>query len=133
MQLRTASSATPLLSPLSLQARTKLVPSRLRSHSHGAGKVSSRSLTSNTIRRSGVAKPPKLPRWASPHACTRTFVVGVVARSTAQWYAHSALTRLLQRGHPVEAYCVMCDDYWPINAHERDSLTARLAGWYSRL
>ncbi len=46
----------------------------------------------------------------------------------AVWYAHSALIRLLQRGHPVEGYCVMCDVYWEINAHERDSLAARLTG-----
>jgi hypothetical protein len=39
-----------------------------------------------------------------------------------------ALIGLLQRGHPVEAYCVMCDAYWQINSQERDSLAARLAG-----
>ena len=38
---------------------------------------------SKMTRRSGVAKQRKLPRWASPHACTRKPVVGVPAKSTA--------------------------------------------------
>jgi len=46
----------------------------------------------------------------------------------AQWHTHSALSRLLQRGHAVEAYCAVCDAYWPIGGHERDSLTAKLTG-----
>ena len=33
--------------------------------------------------RSGVAKPPKLHRWASPQHWTRIPVVGVDARSVA--------------------------------------------------
>jgi hypothetical protein len=33
--------------------------------------------------RSGVAKPPKFIRWASPQACTRSPLVGVWARSAA--------------------------------------------------
>ena len=61
----------------------KLAASRLTSHSNGAGSVSSKSLTSNTIRRSGAANIPKFSRCASPHACTRIPDVGVCARSQA--------------------------------------------------
>jgi hypothetical protein len=46
----------------------------------------------------------------------------------AQWYTHSALLRLLHRGYPVEGYCVICDAYWQIGAHERDGLAAKLTG-----
>jgi hypothetical protein len=38
---------------------------------------------SKMMRRSGVANPPKFRRWQSPHACTRTPVFGVEARSAA--------------------------------------------------
>ncbi|MCY1181367.1 hypothetical protein D9M73_218670 [compost metagenome] len=55
----------------------------MTSHSQGAGRVSSKSLMSNTRLRSGVAKKPKLSRWQSPQACTRMPVLGMVARSWA--------------------------------------------------
>jgi hypothetical protein len=45
----------------------------------------------------------------------------------AQWYSHLALTTLLGRGHPVEAYCVMCDMFWKLTAHELDNLAEKLA------
>ena len=67
----------------SAPATTKLVASRLTSHSQGAGRVSSKSLRSKTRLRSGVANSPKLSRWASPQACTVIPVTGVVARSWA--------------------------------------------------
>ena len=51
-------------------AMTKLVASRLRSHSQGAGYVSSKSLMSKMIRRSGVANAPKFIRWQSPQDWT---------------------------------------------------------------
>ena len=56
---------------------------RFTSHSHGPGSVSSKSLMSNTMLRSGVAKVPKFATCASPHACTVRPVTGVVARSIA--------------------------------------------------
>ena len=62
---------------------TTLAASRLRSHSQGPGRVSSKSLTSNIKARSGEAKSPKFERWASPQACTRNPEDGVVARSEA--------------------------------------------------
>jgi hypothetical protein len=41
---------------------TMLAVSRLTSHSQGAGRVSSKSLMSKKMLRSGVAKPPKFIR-----------------------------------------------------------------------
>jgi hypothetical protein len=41
------------------------------------------SLMSMTTRRSGVANAPPFDRWPSPHACTRTQLTAVVARSAA--------------------------------------------------
>ena len=64
-------------------AISRLVASRLTSHSHGPGSVSSKSLMSKTRLRSGEAKAPKLARWASPHACTVSPDRGVRARSLA--------------------------------------------------
>ena len=57
--------------PLSRAAISMLAASRLTSHSHGPGSVSSKSLTSNTSRRSGEANTPKFDRCASPQHCTR--------------------------------------------------------------
>ena len=62
---------------------TTLAASRLRSHSQGPGSVSSKSLTSNIIARSGEANSPKLLRWASPQICVVRPERGVVARSDA--------------------------------------------------
>ncbi len=71
------------LKPFERPAMMMLVASRLTSHSQGAGSVSSKSLASNTRRRSGDAKMPKLERCASPLACTMMSVRGVVDRSKA--------------------------------------------------
>jgi hypothetical protein len=51
------------------------------------GSVSSKSLTSKTWSRSGIAKTPKLLRCASPHSYTRMPETGVVARSLAITFA----------------------------------------------
>ena len=37
------------------------------------------------------------------------------------------MRRLLDRGLPVEGYCVMCDLFWPISAREREGLAVKLA------
>ena len=71
------------LKPFSRAATTTLAARRLRSHSHGPRDVSSKSLTSNTSRRSGLAKTPKLARCASPHSWTFEPISGVSARSLA--------------------------------------------------
>ena len=60
-----------------------LAASRLTSHSHGPGRVSSKSLASNTSARSGEANRPKFDRWASPQICTWMSVTGAFARSKA--------------------------------------------------
>jgi hypothetical protein len=44
-----------------------------------------------------------------------------------QWYSHLALTTVLWRGHPVEGYCLVCQEYWQLDSHERSDLAARLA------
>lgn len=44
----------------------------------------------------------------------------------AQWYSPGALQRLFSGGHPVEAYCTMCDEYWRVSAYERAGLAANL-------
>ncbi len=62
---------------------TTLAAKRLTSHSHGPGRVSSKSLTSNMSERSGEANRPKLDRWASPQICAESPERGVVARSEA--------------------------------------------------
>ena len=37
------------------------------------------------------------------------------------------LLRLLQLNQPIEAYCVVCDEFWPISVSERAALAAALA------
>jgi len=69
--------------PRSRPMISKLAASRFTSHSHGPGRVSSKSLMSNIICRSGVPNRPKFDRWASPHNCTVTPLTGVVAKSAA--------------------------------------------------
>ena len=69
--------------PRSRPMTSKLAASRFTSHSHGPGRVSSKSLMSNSIRRSGVPNRPKFDRWASPHSCTVIPDTGVAARSVA--------------------------------------------------
>ena len=75
------------LKPRSRPATAMLAASRLTSHSHGPGSVSSKSLRSKMRSRSGEAKPPKFDRCASPHSCTRIPELGPLARSEAITYA----------------------------------------------
>ena len=69
--------------PRSRPAISSDAASRFRSHSHGPGRVSSKSLMSTTRSRRGEAKAPKLERWASPQAWTQKPETGVRARSAA--------------------------------------------------
>ena len=71
------------LNPRSRAATTTLAARRFTSHSHGPGRVSSKSFTSNTSSRSGEPNAPKLHRWASPQSCTVRPERAVVARSDA--------------------------------------------------
>ena len=43
-------------------------------------------------------------------------------------FPRATLSRLLARGYPIEAYCVMCDQFWSISPRER----AMLRGAVSR-
>jgi hypothetical protein len=42
-------------------------------------------------------------------------------------FSSRTLLRLLERRLPIEAYCVVCDDFWLISAAERDALAQELA------
>ena len=81
--------------PSSWDAMTSEATNRLTSHSNGPTSVSSKSLTSNTIWRSGDEKIPKLERCASPHICTSSAVLSPLARSSA---IRSAAPRKNARG-----------------------------------
>jgi hypothetical protein len=69
-----------------------------------------------------------------PHAATATgmripFVAtcpGCGCQQT-QWCSHLALHTRLRRGHPVEGYCVVCQEYWQLRGEERDRLAEKLA------
>ena len=56
------------LNPSSRPATSKLAARRFTSHSHGPGRVSSKSLMSNISFRSGDPKTPKFDRCASPQS-----------------------------------------------------------------
>ena len=81
--LRTARRVSFGVKSRSRPAISKLAARRLRSHSQGPGRVSSKSLTSNTSWRSGAAKIPKFERCASPQSWASNPDWGVFARSIA--------------------------------------------------
>jgi hypothetical protein len=41
-------------------------------------------------------------------------------------YTARTLSRFLDRNRPIEAYCVICNGFWPISAEERTRLAAEL-------
>ena len=43
-------------------------------------------------------------------------------------FSRADLHRLLDDGYPVEAYCVLCDEFWPISVSERAALARALTG-----
>jgi len=43
-------------------------------------------------------------------------------------YSRGELLRLLNRHHPVEAYCETCDHFWSISAQERSRLITAFSG-----
>jgi hypothetical protein len=49
------------------------------------------------------------------------------AQQPQRGFSRSALERLLSAGHPIEAYCVGCDEFWSVSSEERRELAARLA------
>lgn len=48
-------------------------------------------------------------------------------RQPQRGFSRSALDRLLKGGHPIEAYCVTCDEFWPVSLDERREIAHRLA------
>jgi hypothetical protein len=42
-------------------------------------------------------------------------------------FARAALRRLLDKGYPIEAYCVMCDQFWAVGPGERATLRGALS------
>ena len=79
----TMRSCSLVRKPLSRAAISMLTANRLTSHSHGPGSASSKSLRSNTSRRSGDPNTPKFDRCASPQHCTVSPDRGVAPRSWA--------------------------------------------------
>ena len=69
--------------PLSRPAISRLAAKRFTSHSHGPGRVSSKSFMSKINRRSADPNTPKFDRWASPQIWTWSPELGVPARSDA--------------------------------------------------
>ena len=53
---------------------------------------------------------------------------GCQQHHTQNGFTVASLQRLLTRGHPIEAYCVICDDFWKINDQERARVAAHLPG-----
>jgi hypothetical protein len=45
---------------------------------------------------------------------------------TQRGYTRTALANLLNSGYQIEAYCVGCDEFWPISAQERRSIADAL-------
>jgi hypothetical protein len=43
-------------------------------------------------------------------------------------YIRGDLLKLLDEGHPVEAYCATCDDFWSISRQECSRLATVLMG-----
>ena len=80
-----------------------LTASRLTSHSHGPGSVSSKSLTSNTSRRSGEANTPKFDRCASPQHCTFSPDRGVGREILRHDHRRPAIERERRHEHPAVA------------------------------
>jgi hypothetical protein len=39
----------------------------------------------------------------------------------------AGIVRLLNRGHPIEAYCVAGEEFWPIDCQKRVELTEAVA------
>lgn len=39
-----------------------------------------------------------------------------------------ALERLLKRGHPIEGYCLVCDEFWSGSPQESAAIAKALAG-----
>ena len=90
-----------LVEPRERPASTKLVARRFTSHSNGPGLVSSKSLMSKTIARSGAANPPKFARCASPQALDLQSRSGGRAEIGRHDDRGAAVERERRREHPM--------------------------------
>jgi len=43
-------------------------------------------------------------------------------------FSRSALERSLDKSHPIEAYCSMCDVFWRVSPRELATISAQLRG-----
>jgi hypothetical protein len=66
----------------------------------------------------GTHRHERLPFVSTCPSCARD--------QTQSGFSCAALQRLLDGGYPIEAYCVVCDEFWPIGIAERVTLTGRL-------
>lgn len=41
-------------------------------------------------------------------------------------FSRTALLRLLNADHPIEAYCAVCDEFWAVSPGERAALASEL-------
>jgi hypothetical protein len=74
-----------------------------------------------------------IPRFSELRAVSEAIVFSFVAKCPGCQYDHpqdgftvTSLWRLLNRGHPIEGYCVICDDFWQISDQERARVAADL-------
>jgi hypothetical protein len=51
---------------------------------------------------------------------------GCTQRQPQRGFSRAAILRLLNGGYPIEAYCVMCDEFWSISLAERVAITMQL-------
>jgi hypothetical protein len=49
-------------------------------------------------------------------------------REQTQSFTKNSLRRLLDAGHPIEGYCVMCDQFWALSTRERLQLAKTALG-----
>jgi len=40
--------------------------------------------------------------------------------------SRARLLRLLDSGHPIEAYCTTCDEFWAVSPRERAAIASKL-------
>jgi hypothetical protein len=79
--------------------------------------------TNTHVPGSGRAGTENRPHESIPFMSTRP---KCRAQQPQRGFSRAALERLLKGGHPVEAYCVICDEFWAISARERAGLAAEL-------
>ena len=80
--------------------------------------IGSDTLQINSHRAVDPCGHERLPFVCKCPGCTRD--------QTQNGFSRSALQRLLDGGYPIEAYCVICDEFWPVSLWQRLTLAERL-------